>query len=356
MSPSIISETFLQSLWDGVQGNGTSLIADWPCAIRLFKTAAGLGGIEFDFPLELEPEVTSSGGFAAEIERTSGRTRIRLFGRKAENADMLNRLAVDLIGLCTGRENSNGDAEVRHCADALCERIAAWQKFMQARGHQLSAVAEEGLFGELIVFEDLLLAGVSFDRILGRWNGPVRGVHDFTFGEDLAIEVKTSLDPERFVARIHSLAQLDSGNFRVLRLAAVSLSVIDAPESGRGNRYRSPGSDENKGQTLVELVERILAQLTGPEERDEFESLVVACGFDRKRPGRRLRRFMVDRRQMFRAENLPKILPGQIPGILEASYDICLWDSTVNGETASGECEKFYNAVLAEAAALNESC
>ncbi|MGB4101272.1 MAG: PD-(D/E)XK motif protein [Alphaproteobacteria bacterium] len=104
-------------------------------------------------------------------------------------------------------------------------RIRAWQDFMDRRKEGvLSEEAEQGLFGELVELNRMIETGFPKKSVLGAWQGPVDGLHDFTLG-DGSIEVKTTLSVGIFPATISSLEQLDENLRQPLFIAAVRLAL-----------------------------------------------------------------------------------------------------------------------------------
>jgi hypothetical protein len=145
----------------------------------------------------------------------------RRMGSSAELFGMMAEDLVTLIGDCAMEDD-------RGILQRFLGRIRAWQDFMDRHNRGvLSAEAEQGLFGELVVLERMLEADIPAEIVLNAWQGPINGVHDFALGIG-AIEVKTSLSAGRFLATISSLEQLDEKLRQPLFFAAVRLGLDPA--------------------------------------------------------------------------------------------------------------------------------
>ncbi len=107
----------------------------------------------------------------------------------------------------------------------MLSRIRAWQDFMERRSESVLSPEEElGLFGELVVIDLMIEAGMSERHVIEAWQGPLDGLQDF-MPRNGGIEVKATLLPRGFSATISSLEQLDDSLRRPLFLAAVRLTL-----------------------------------------------------------------------------------------------------------------------------------
>jgi hypothetical protein len=120
--------------------------------------------------------------------------------------------------------------------DAVCKRVLdEWRELLRRRGGLLGDDALRGLFGELVVLEQILDASSTHD--LSVWRGPDREPHDFRLpGGDL--EVKT-LGVTGSMVRIHGIEQLEPSEDGELHLIVVRLSA------------------DHDGLALPDLIERI---------------------------------------------------------------------------------------------------
>ncbi|MFZ4699476.1 MAG: PD-(D/E)XK motif protein, partial [Candidatus Methylumidiphilus sp.] len=82
-----------------------------------------------------------------------------------------------------------------------------------------------GMHNNLLIFMHKLLdSGLLTEFIVDSWQGPLDGIHDFVFGTG-AIEVKSTVSPHGFPAKVASLDQLDDSLIRPLFLAAIRLEL-----------------------------------------------------------------------------------------------------------------------------------
>ena len=89
--------------------------------------------------------------------------------------------------------------------DSFDRTMVEWRSFFDRWGSPLSPEEQRGLFGELVVLENLLKNGNA--KTVEGWLGPSGSLHDFET-DDWHIEVKTSLKVNP-TASIHPLSQLD---------------------------------------------------------------------------------------------------------------------------------------------------
>ena len=133
-------------------------------------------------------------------------------------------MAQDLIALLADAVHEDEQT----VADAVIDRIRAWQDFMSyPRAGILSEDEEIGLHGELVVLELLLAALPDSARVVEMWRGPLRGLHDFMLPIG-ALEAKATTAVAGFRATIGSLEQLDLSIRSPIYLAAVRLAVSSA--------------------------------------------------------------------------------------------------------------------------------
>jgi hypothetical protein len=156
-----------------------------------------------------------------------GYSWIALTRNRAGNPDLFARMADDVIATLE-KQPKNNDARL---LSIFISRIRAWQDFMsRGREEVLSPEAEIGLFGELLFMQDLLNAAIPAGIVVDSWQGPLDGIHDFTLGTG-AIEVKATVSPHGFSAKVGSLDQLDDSLIRPLFLVAVRLSINPSGKS-----------------------------------------------------------------------------------------------------------------------------
>lgn len=217
--------------------------------------------------------------------------------------EMFTLMAADILAVVdTG---SKAD-EVRAYYQFL-SRIRSWQQFMERpRDRRLSDEEELGLFGELTVVQRMLHAGRSPREVLDYWKGPANGLRDF-MGETQDIEVKATVSPNGFPARISSLEQLDDVSGRTIFLAALRFSVQDG------------------GCTLPALVQNVRESI-GDEGRVAFERNLLLAGYEDAYEAEYVRGFVaVDERVFMIDEDFPRLSRSAAPlAVRAAKYELDL--------------------------------
>lgn len=157
------------------------------------------------------------------------------------NRDFFTMMASDVVGLLVNAPATSPEGLL----GLFLSRVRAWQEFM-GRDHPgvLSADAETGLYGELVVLRAFLEVGLPAPEAVHAWQGPLHSLHDFVFGSG-AVEVKATVALTGFPARVSSLEQLDPSLTQPLFLAGVRLAV---------------GTSGMTLPDLVDLVRRRLAE------------------------------------------------------------------------------------------------
>jgi len=103
-------------------------------------------------------------------------------------------MAQDLIALLAEALHEDEQA----VSDSVIARIRAWQDFMSyPRAGILSEDEEIGLHGELIVLEKLLAILPDSAAVMGMWQGPLRGLHDFKLPVG-SLETKATISSTRW--------------------------------------------------------------------------------------------------------------------------------------------------------------
>jgi hypothetical protein len=230
---------------------------------------------------------------------------VALCRQSAGSLDLFETMAEDVISMLGRLRGVNEPAILR----GFLERVRAWQEFMR-RGADgtLSQEAELGLVGELEMLRELIAAGVSEHEVVDAWKGPLEAVHDFSL-KGGAIEVKSTISPAGFPARMASLEQLDDSRVRWLFLA--------------GLRFRL----DPRGLTLPELARSISGQLaSSPPVEQAFQNLVLRAGLSWAVAGRYTRRFWrCEMRVLEVADGFPRLTRAQVAReILSARYEIDL--------------------------------
>jgi len=145
-----------------------------------------------------------------------------------------NFLIMSLIGVID-EERDKGRAII-----LLRDEIIKWQNLLQnTPSKKLSNREQIGLFGELVVLEDILIPHYGENTSLDLWAGG-KGTHDFTT-EQSAIEVKCRVNGTGNNLNISSEGQLDCVSLDFLALFVISVNL-----------------DETIGQSLNERVQSIM--------------------------------------------------------------------------------------------------
>ncbi len=152
---------------------------------------------------------------------------------------------------------------------ALARAVGLWDSLV-AQTEVLSEERQAGLFGELLMLERLLGAGVA--GAVTAWVGPDRQAHDFRLGS-VEFEVKTTSGAKR-IHTINGLGQMSPSVDCSLHL--VSMQIADAGTGGR---------------SLPDLVDELRLAVP-PGDADGFEARLEASGWaerDRTHYARRRR-------------------------------------------------------------------
>lgn len=193
-------------------------------------------------------------------------------------------------------------------------RIRAWQEFMRKGVQSLSPEAEIGLVGELCILQSIIDSGIPAAIALENWVGPFDGIQDFIIGSG-AIEVKSTLSPLGFPAKIGSLEQLDTSTRQPLYLSGVRLQQVA------------------HGQSLPEFVEAFRKMIQGDAEAERlFSDRLLAAGYFDVHADQFARRFdLAGVCNLEVDENFPRLTSGNVPvGVRRAMYEIDL--DKVSGE------------------------
>ena len=195
---------------------------------------------------------------------------IAMYRQPSASLELFSLMVEDVIGLL----DSHSDAHDSDFLQLFLGRIRAWQEFMhEARSDVLGKTAETGLAGELLIVSRLLDAGLPAMLVLGAWEGPLGGLHDFALGSG-AIEVKATVNRHGFPATVGSLEQLDPLLTSPLYLAAV--------------RFRTG----EPGASLPEMVEGVADRISkSPGAGAALETLLLRAGYLNAHSGQYSNRF-----------------------------------------------------------------
>ncbi|WP_327403126.1 PD-(D/E)XK motif protein [Streptomyces sp. NBC_01288] len=192
---------------------------------------------------------------------------------------------------------------------AAVDRFGRWQDLLRAVGRDgLSVEARRGLYGELLVLGDVLLASLAQSEAVEGWTGPTGTNQDFQL-PDVAIETKASAAKRPRSIRIASERQLDGTGTPALLLA---LATIDERRGG-------------SGESLNRRVDGIRQQLTSPSARARLDGLLMQAGY---LPGHRdlydePRYTLRDLRFWHVREDFPRLVESDLPeGVSDCTYNL----------------------------------
>lgn len=239
---------------------------------------------------------------------------VALARRAGGSPELFAMMAEDLLGLLETGAVRDEDGLLHR----FLSRIRAWQDFMDRhREGVLSPEAEFGLFGELVVIEQMIEAGMPERHSIECWLGPLDGLQDFMPGSG-GIEVKATLSAGGFPATVSSLEQLDDSLRQPLFLAAVRLAV------------------DPSGMTLPAKADAIRERLGANQAAlDMFDIRLMQAGLLHTAAERYKRRFLhVATVVMHVCDGYPRLTRAHVhPAIRKARYEI---DLDLAGESDIG--------------------
>ena len=247
-------------------------------------------------------------GFA--VERVdpadNGWLWLALTRKAVGSTELFASMTCDLAGALD--EAVAGGADEAQLLRGFIGRVRAWQEFMRKGMQALSAEAEIGLIGELVLLRAIIDAGVPSARAIESWIGPLDGIQDFEIGTG-ALEVKATLSVVGFSAMIGSLEQLDDSTRQPLFVAGARLRQIES------------------GQNLPEIVDAMRRTIKGDAEAQRLlAERLLAAGYIDSHSDRYPRRFeQAGTRIVEVGSDFPRMTSGNVPaGILRAMYVIDL--------------------------------
>lgn len=234
-----------------------------------------------------------------------GLTWLALTRSQNGNLELFKTMVADVLDAVLTAGSSEDSRDLR----VFLGRIRAWQEFMRKGSIPLSAENEVGLVGELTLLAKMIGAGVSSDIAINAWVGPTAdGIRDFALGFG-AIEVKTTVSSNGFVAKIGSLEQLDDTNCKPIFLGAFRFALTEG------------------GQTLPEKVAEIRDILqSDPLTLVEFENRLLAASYLSDHAPQYHRRFTLREIAVLEVDkNFPCMTHGNVKaGVVSARYEINL--------------------------------
>ena len=251
-------------------------------------------------------KLPESQGFAvARVDfRGNGMTWLALTRNPHGSLDLFGAMVADVVNAMCHESGADEQRLLR----VFLGRIRAWQEFMRKGAQALSPEAEIGLIGELALLRSIIDAGVPPVVAIESWVGPINGIQDFQLGTG-AMEVKATLSPTGFPAKIGSLDQLDDSTRQPLFVAGARLRQTDS------------------GYALPEFVEAMRLTIKGEAEAERLMSeRLVAAGYFDAHIDRYSRRFVHAGTRLIEViEGFPRLTTGSVPaGIMRAMYEIDL--------------------------------
>lgn len=192
---------------------------------------------------------------------------------------------------------------------SVLTRINAWQDFMKKNKEGILSQEEEiGLFGELIILEELTKHNISPNEAIDCWQGPLDKIQDFYLNNG-GIEVKTTMSKKGFEVSISSLEQLDNTLIAPLFLIGVRLNLHES------------------GSTLTNLIIKLKERWSPDlEALEKLNIKLLHAGFYEEFSKEYKRTFIKDEILTFNVdENFPKLIRRDLASqITKAKYTIDL--------------------------------
>lgn len=276
------------------------------------RTPDNLEAILFSFLNEQIPsteKLPQGQGFSVERANSSGSewTQLALTRKLAGSLELFAAMAHDVI---TNLERASAaSTSTTMLLRIFLGRVGAWQEFMRRGSVPLSPENEIGLVGELKLLSRLIEVGIPVSIAVNAWTGPTTdGLRDFSLGTG-AIEVKSTISSNGFVATIGSLDQLDDANCKPLFLAALKLTV------------------DESGQTLPDLVVEVSEKIAiDPFALAEFENRLLYASYLSSHEHHYQRRFSAREESILEVDkDFPFMTHGNVKtGVISARYQINL--------------------------------
>lgn len=240
-------------------------------------------------------------GFSVEPVEIEGNKWIALAKSEDGNTDLYIAMLENIFRFLVDMGDIKGDSLLH----SFLDRVSAWQDFMKKGRQNLTIESQTGLFGELSLIKDLLGLGLK-EEAIKTWDGPLNGLQDFHIGFG-AIEVKSTISQDGFIAKIGSLDQLSDSTYKPLYLVGKKLAI-------------SPN-----GISLPMLVDEIRNALAGDSSLlSNFESRLLRSGYLDMHSGAYDRLLVVERSLMYEVdEGFPRLTPQLVnPLVKSARYEI----------------------------------
>lgn len=208
---------------------------------------------------------------------------------------------------------------------AIIDVLTKWSAFFKRNEMTtLSMIEQQGLYGELVLLEDLLKN--RKDAVLC-WTGCMKETHDF-YMDDKAIEVKTSSKSGPDIIKVSNEYQLDDSDVKD------SLYLV----------YYKIKKSEADGERLPTIVERIRKKIHD-DQLDKFEEKLLNAGYIYKMPELYEYSFRVRNGRFFEVKDgFPRVIASGLDnGIGAVAYELSL-DACSSYEVSADIFHKGVNA------------
>ncbi|WP_165824380.1 PD-(D/E)XK motif protein [Micromonospora globispora] len=204
------------------------------------------------------PTLPSTRGLAMQFATApDGSTELRIVLTAHDRREVFNPLIADVAVTAQAADRPDEALTV------AIERFEHWRHLLQSiRDTGLGDEARRGLFGELVLLRDHLLAVLAPQHAVSGWRGPTGAHQDFEL-QSCAIEVKTGTGKSPRSIVIASERQLDDAAVDHLLLAYLS---VDERRGG-------------SGESLNAVVDSVREAMATTETRTEFNDLLVRAGY-----------------------------------------------------------------------------
>ncbi len=184
-----------------------------------------------------QPDLPQCKGVRTSVEHGAEGLEVVLALTAMVHADVFNALAGDIA---TAVHDASSDDEG---LALLLDRLLRWQRLLDAVPQDgLDANYRRGLYGELLILEQIVSPAVGPAAAVSAWTGPARAHQDFQLPNG-AVEVKTTAGKRPQRLTITNERELDASHLQVLLLAFV---ILDERLGGTG-------------ESLNERVDRVRA-------------------------------------------------------------------------------------------------
>jgi hypothetical protein len=232
------------------------------------------------------------------------RAQLQLVLGDPMSADIFTALAQDLAAAVSPV------ATDKEAVATWVGRLRRWQGLLAALTHDgLSGERQRGLYAELWMLRRHLFGSLGADSAIRGWTGPSASSHDFELDYG-AVEVKSTAGKQHQRLRIASERQLDDTGVPQLFLYHLSLDVR-----------------QGEGETLIDAVNAVRAELAGTLVAVEFEERLLMSGYTAAHEPRYRGTVYTEREEnFFRVEaGFPRLIESDLPsGIGDVRYSVAV--------------------------------